>query len=522
MTDGARGYQWNSAKVNQWDSEMLMMDSAKVNQRDSAKVNQWDSEVLTADSAKVNQRDSAKVNQWDSEVLTADSARTLAVEHNRTLLMAKEEMKAAHYERRAAITNFLPKVSAMGTYMYNQKEVSLLSGEQKQALNHLGNHVEDALKGGLGPLVNVLEVLDIATPLNALGQRVTKALRTDTRHVWAGGVSLVQPLYAGGKISAYAKVTRQAELLAYNQWETVKQEVVEEVEATYWLAVSLAKRKELAEEYLHLVKTLEADVAKLSDAGMATRADELTVSVKVNEGEMALTEVTDGLNLTRMLLCQLCGLPPDTTMKLADEGRSSLPPTPQDRRARSVAVAWGNRPELKSLQAVHEMAKQNVCITRADYLPSVALTGNYLVSNPSLTNGFERRFRGTWNVGVLVSIPLFHWGEGIYKVRESQVEVHRADLLLQNVREEIDLQVHQCTYRMDEAYRHLTLAESNVAKADENMRTARLAFQEGILTTSQVMEAQTAWLAAQVAHLDAQIEVKMADVALRRALGVLE
>ena len=450
-----------------------------------------------------------------------DSVRALAINHNRTLLMAKEEIKAAYYERRGAITNFLPKLSAMGTYMYNQKEISLLSGEQKQMLNHLGSHVTDAIKGGLGSLANVLDVLDIATPLNTLGNKVTNALRTDTRHIWVGGISLMQPLYAGGKINAYAKITQQAEQLAYNQWETERQEVIEEVDATYWQVVSLAKRKELAEVYLQLVKTLDTDVAKLSDAGMATRADKLTVSVKVNEAELALMEVTDGLNLSRMLLCQLCGLPPDTTLRLADEERSTLPPTLQDRRARNVAVAWDNRPELKSLQAVYEMTKQNVRITRADFLPSVALTGNYLVSNPSLTNGFERHFRGMWNVGVVVNIPLFHWGEGIYKVRKSQAKVLRADLQLQDVREEISLQVHQCTYQMDEAYRHLTLAKSNLAKADENLRTARLAFQEGILPTSQVMEAQTTWLAAQVAHLDAQIGVKMADVALRKAMGEL-
>ena len=462
------------------------------------------------------------INLWAGEVLTADSVRTLAIEHNRTLLQAKEEIKAAHYERRAAVTNFLPKLSAMGTYMYNQKEVSLLSGEQKQTLNHLGDHVTEAIGESLGPLANVLEMLDITTSLNTLGNEITKALRTDTRHVWAGGISLMQPLYVGGKIHAYAKITRQAELLAYNQWETVRQKVIEEVDATYWLVVSLAKRRELAKKYLHLVKTLDTDVAKLSDAGMATHADKLTVNVKVNEAELALMEVTDGLNLTRMLLCHLCGLPPDTTLRLADEGRDTIPPTLQDRRARSVAVAWANRPELKSLQAVYEMTKQNVRITRADFLPSIALTGNYLVSNPSLMNGFERRFRGTWNVGVLVNIPLFHWGEGLYKVRKSQAEMHRADLQLQDVREEISLQVHQCTYQMDEAYRHLTLAESNLANANENLRTAQLAFQEGILPTSQVMEAQTAWLAAQVAHLDAQIEVKMADVKLRKALGVLE
>jgi hypothetical protein len=111
----------------------------------------------------------------------ADSVRTLAINHNRTLLQAKEEIKAAHDEQRAAFTNFLPKLSAMGTYMYNQKEVSILSGKQKQSLNHLGDRVTDAIKENLGPLANALTMLDIATPLNALGHEVTNALRTDTR-----------------------------------------------------------------------------------------------------------------------------------------------------------------------------------------------------------------------------------------------------------------------------------------------------------------------------------------------------
>lgn len=61
--------------------------------------------------------------------------------------------------------------------------------------------------------------------------------------------------------------------------------------------------------------------------GVATKADGLSIKVKVNEAEMTLTKVTDGLSLARMLLCQLCGLDLSTPIMLADEQKEDLAPT---------------------------------------------------------------------------------------------------------------------------------------------------------------------------------------------------
>ena len=192
--------------------------------------------------------------------LTRDSLCTLAVHYNKQLLMAEEQMDAAHYERKAAKTNFLPKLSAMGIYMYNQKEVSLLSDRQKEELKSIGSRLAGTLYERLGELTGQNTLLDkliqplvsvgIASPLDALGLSLTEALKTDTRNIWAGGVSLTQPVYMGGKIRAYYKITRYAEQLAYTQWEARRQDVIQEVDATYWLVVSLSKREELAGDFV--------------------------------------------------------------------------------------------------------------------------------------------------------------------------------------------------------------------------------------------------------------------------------
>ena len=86
---------------------------------------------------------------------------------------------------------------------------------------------------------------------------------------------------------------------------------------------------------------------------------------------------------------------------------------------------------VRSLELAAQIYKQKVNVTRSEFLPSVALIGNYMATNPSVFNSFENKFKGMWNVGVMVSIPVWHWGEGIYKVKaaksEARISQHHTD-----------------------------------------------------------------------------------------------
>ena len=188
----------------------------------------------------------------------------------------------------------------------------------------------------------------------------------------------------------------------------------------------------------------------------------------------------------------------------------------------NVEAAVDNRPELKMLQNSVDMSKQTTNILKAGNLPQVALMGGYSVSNPNLLNGFEKKFGGFWNVGVLVRVPLWNWGDVMYKVRASKGATSIANLELAEARELVELQVNQSTFKVDEANKKLTMAQANIQRADENLRMANLGFSEGVITPSTVMEAQTAWLQAQSQKIDAEIDVKLSQVDLQKALGTLE
>lgn len=464
--------------------------------------------------------------------LNLDSCRTLALSNNKELRMSKEKVNAAHYQQKAAFTNFLPKIDMMGTYMHTEKEISLLSDDQKSAISNIGTAVapmgqklqqilssDPSLAPLLTPLQSVMGTLPGA--LNQVGQGMVDALRTDTRNMFGGMVTLTQPIFMGGKIIAYNKITKFAEQLAESQHATELQDVILNTDQAYWQVISLVNKKKLAESFLDLVKKLDSDVSKMVAEGVATKADELSVKVKVNEAEMTLTKVENGLSLSKMVLCQLCGIPLDTPITLADESMENIT-LPDTYIEGNVNTALSNREELKSLELASKIYRQKVNVTRSEFLPSVGLTATYLVTNPSLVNGFERKMRGMWGVGMMVKIPVFHWGEGIYKVKAAKAEANIAQYKLDDVKEKVELQVTQATYKVNEATKKLAMAEKNMAKADENLRYANLGFQEGVIPTSNVLEAQTAWLSAQSGKIDAQIDVKMSEIYLNKSMGTLK
>ena len=466
-------------------------------------------------------------------LLTLDSCRAMALRNNKQMGVAKMKQEVNANLRKSARTQYLPKVNAVGGYMWMNREISILNDDQKEALSNLGTNATMKLQDALAPLVATLpaekqakmagDMGQFASALNQAGSGIVEGFRTDTRNMMAGAVMVTQPVFMGGAIVAANKMANINEQMAANSLEMKKQGTLYNIDQAYWQVVSLRHKQTLAESYVALVRKLKGDVQKMIDQGVATKGDGLSVSVRVNEAEMALTQVTDGLELSKMLLCQLCGLPEDEEIMLADEERTDLnQEAAQDVTPSDPSVAFQNRPELKVLQNTVDLSRQTTNVLKAGNLPQVMLTGGYAVTNPNTFNGFEKKFGGVWNVGVIVRVPIWNWGDVMYKVRASKGATAMARLELDDAREMISLQVRQNNFKVKEAQKKLAMAQSNVANADENLRMANLAFKEGTASFTTVMEAQTAWNQAQSQKIDAEIGVKMSQVELQKSLGTLE
>ena len=463
-------------------------------------------------------------------VFTLDSCRSMALAGNKQLLAGEKEIEAAGYEHKAARANYLFKVNAVATYFRNSREQHLLSSSTRSRLDNLGTSMSEPLgqlaqtAGQLHPeIAGQLEEMggNLVNGMNDIGRGINDAFRTDTRNVFAGALMLTQPIYMGGKIRAYDQITGYACELAEQKHRAGEQEVILNTDEAYWQIVSLASKKHLAESYVQLLQRMDSDVTKMIKTGVATRANALTVSVKLNEAEMALTKVDNGLSLARMLLCQLCGLPLDTQFTLEDENKE-LSSTAGGNSAFDMSTALSRRPDLRSLELAADIYDKKIKLARSENLPQLALVGNYLLTNPSVFNGFEKKFKGMFNIGVTLSAPLFRWGEGRNKVRAAKAQAAAARYQLDEAREKVELQVNQASFRVTEANKAFARAVKNCERAEENLRTASVGFKAGVIPTSDMLEAQTAWVSAQSEMVDAAIDVRLTQVYLQKSLGTLE
>lgn len=465
--------------------------------------------------------------------LSLDSCLALAVRNNKDLTIAQMKEDVATLNRKEAFTHYLPRVDATGAYVRTEKQLSLLSDEQKDALSNMGTTMGEKA----GPIIQNMAAQNpqfaslfqqlgglasqLVPEINQLGQGLVDALHTDTRNTTAAAIMLTQPLYMGGKIVAYNNITRYAEQIAKAQSDQKMQDLVVQVETAYWQIVSLESKRELALGYKKLIDTLEYNVGQLIEGGLATKADGLSVKVKKNEADVTLIQIDNGLALSRMLLCQLCGIDVNTEVHPTDDvmtmplGSAALP------AADCVGTAMESRPELRALSLLTKVNNEKVKVVRSDFLPKVALNAGYLWSNPSVYNSFERKFKGMWSVGVMVNVPLINWGEGCYKVRAAKTEARISELTLEDVREKIELQTTQCSQKLLEATNREETAQRSMAEAEENLRFANLGLSEGVIPVSNVLAAQTAWLSARSTVIAARIDRCLAELNLKRAMGVI-
>ncbi len=481
------------------------------------------------------------INANAQQVLCLDSCRAMALRNNKTLSASRMQLDLAHYTKKAARTKYLPHISALGGYELTSKPISLLSDDQKTQLSSAGTTVAGAIGSDLSNALTGLAQQGVLTPDQAqhlgsmfgqmggklsnavdhLGQKVVDAFDTNTRQMYAISVMFNQPVYMGGAISAANRMADISEMMAQNGIDQSVQNTLHSIDQAYWMVVSVKHKKNLAESYLAVVKKLDDDVQKMIKEGVATRSDGLKVAVRVNEAEMSLTQADNGLALSKMLLCQLCGLPADADITLTDEDSENLTASVTTEPINTLE-AMENRPEMRMLQNSIDLSRQSTKLVRAAFLPQVLLTGGYLATNPNVYNGFQRKLSGVWNVGVMVRVPLWNWMEGSYKVRASKIATSMLELQRQDIGEKIELQVSQSQFKVNEANKRMAMAMKNVENAEENLRCANIGFKEGVLQTTDVMAAQTAWLQAQSQKIDAEIDVKLSQVNLKKALGVLE
>lgn len=458
-----------------------------------------------------------------STTVSLDSCRNMALANNKELMISREKIKASDYQKREAFSAYLPGIDFAGGYLYNQKNLSVFDSDQMLPTKTF-NPATQSYEFNLAK--NPLTGEPIKQPN---GQYVPEtvalipkdAMEFDIHNVFFGAITLTQPIYMGGKIRALNEIAQYAEQLSRTLSDGEAQNVIYAVDAAYWQVVSLKAKYRLAKSYVELLDSLDRNVGLMVEQGVATRSNKLSVDVKLNSANVDLTKVENGLVLSRMALAQVCGLPVNTVFTLQDEDIDEVNDFIMPQRDYDMEEVFASRDDLKALQIGIDISGKQVDLARSSMLPNLALVGTYSFSNPNMFNGFSKRFNGAFSVGAMLTVPLWHWGGNYYKYKRAQSDQTMMRMQMEDARDLVTLQVSQASFRADESLKTYLTTKSNLKSANENLRSAQIGFREGVATSDDVMEAQTAWLKANSECIDAMIDVHLCDTYLKKVLGKL-
>ncbi len=333
---------------------------------------------------------------------------------------------------------------------------------------------------------------------------------------YLAGVTLEQPVYTGGKISAGNKMAGIGKQMAEDNLELQRLNTIVEADVAYWTYISVNEKVKLAQQAVDMLAVIVEKARNAHDVGMANRNDLLKAQVEYNNARLNLQKAQNGLQLSRMELCRVTGLPFLTEITATDTTVKVTSPVFSEFSGETVS----ERPEYKLMQKNIELQEQNIRLARADFLPTAGIQAGY-----NHIGGIE--FTGTdfsntsLNVLASVKIPLFHWGEGIKKIKASKIEKEISELELTKNRQLLMLETEQSRLNMQLAWERIQMNETAVEQADENLRITKDNYEVGMETITEVLIAQTQWQQTLNEFIDSKTDFKIKETIWMKTTGRL-
>jgi len=464
--------------------------------------------------------------------LSLEQCRQLALGHNQKIKIAKEQVKAADAIKKSAFTQYLPDFSINGAYNYFNKDYQLLkndlflpvvpytaidpsTGQLSQAALNTPSVAASTfvINPSTGTIVTDASGNPVFQKYTYLPASKTR-ISLDNLYVMNGGFS--QPVYLGGKIKESNKIAEYTKEIADHNLSLSRNELIYSVEEAYWRIVSLKEKVKLAEKYKQMLTRLVSDLENIHSQGIITKNDLLKAKLKLSEADMLLLEADNGMEISKMILCQMTGVSYSNGISLTD----SLEKT--DTSVLTYLVnedAIEERPELKILEKNVDIARSGVKMMLSRYLPNIVLNAGYSFMNPNPYNGLAKEFGSDYNIGVVCNIPIFHFGDKKHTLEAAKFAQESAALKLEESKELMVLQLQQAVYKYTESIKKTDYAALALDQSQQNLNYTQDNFGEGIMKTSDLLEAQVLWQKAYSELIDARTNRQLSVSNLKKVTG---
>lgn len=415
--------------------------------------------------------------------LSLAECRRMALEQNEKIKSANNAVNKAKLDRQIAFAQYLPKVDGSFT-LAHMKSIDLID------LDHIG-------------------------------------LSLQTRGTYLAGITLTQPLYVGGQITSANRLAKIGQTVSEEQLRKTRMQVIADVDNTYYTLIAVHSKVQMLEAYARQMQELYDQVKLATDVQMATENDLLRIATKQNEVSYQLQKARNGEQLCGLALANVIGTDLEQTIVPTDTILSVTPVS-------QLSEDFSNRPDLLLLQQQVKASEVLVKKSRSNYLPTVALVGRYshynnlklrgeltIPNNNSL--GLDYKISGGNPMALLsISLPIFHWGAELKKVKKAKIDLSDAKLQLQQNERGMRVEVRKAVQNVTDSERMVETAKTGRQQADENLRVMRQKYDNQMCTMTDLLDAQSQWQQARSNLIEAQTQHKIYETEYLRVTGRLE
>lgn len=403
------------------------------------------------------------------------------------------------------------------------REMAIAHNEDLQKAGNAARQAE--LDKAIALAANLPQVSGSAS-VSYLNDMDLAGMTLQMRGTYMAGITLVQPVYAGGKVRAANRLARIGEEAAAETLRQTRMSVIAEADNAYWTYIAVTWQVRMLQSYQAQMDTLHRQIAASLSAGMATDNDLLRVDAKRSEIRYQLQKARNGANLCRLALCSAIGCPLDTEIAPTDTVISVNRPGALD-------ADINQRPELRLLRQQVAAAEQQVKSARADHLPQLGLSAGYLYYGNVKLKGTasgpdgtpvpytQKLDDGIWLAMASLNVPIFHWGEGHKQVRKARLDLQNSQLDLQKNTRLLDIEARQAALNLADSYALVETATLGDTQSTENLRVMRNRYAAGMCSLTDLLDAQSQWQQARANLIEARTQHKINETEYLRVTGRL-
>ncbi len=343
---------------------------------------------------------------------------------------------------------------------------------------------------------------------------------------YAFRVGLRQPLFTGFRLANAAEAANLQADASELDVAMIRNDLILNVASAYWTLYQVRQVEHFASENVRRLESYLRDTERFLAAGVLTKNDLLRVQMQLSNGRIAELEARNDAQLAMMNLNNVLGQPTETPIELASRPDEVLAGdttgthpalTPGEDL---VAEALQQRADVQAAATRVRAAGASTSAARGGWWPQLELLANYNYNTPnSRYQPITNQFLGTWDVSLSLAFDLWNWGATSGRVEQAEALRRQIELQQQQIKENVTLEVSRTSLSLRKSREKLDVARLTVSQAEENLRTLSDKYHAGLVTSTELLDAEVALVSAQTQFSGAQVELAIAKAALARAVG---